>query len=74
MSRAVDLRVNTGNPKALDETIQHLGAAVVDGSWDGATCLVRCLGNADWIRFAITNQGYAEIVGEEPIAMPDGEM
>ena len=67
MSDVVDLRVRTGNPAALDKTMQQLGAACVDGSWDGDTVLVRCFGNADFIDFAIANQGYGEVVGREGV-------
>lgn len=67
---ATDLIVRTANPKALDDTIQQLpgcAAAVVDDSFDGDTCRVRVLGGLDFLRFAITQQGYGEIVGEEPV-------
>lgn len=65
---ATDLIVTTANPQALDATVQQLGAAVVvDGSWDGETCRVRVFGDASYIRFAITNQGYGRIVGQEPV-------
>lgn len=65
MSEYVDIRVRTANPKALDATIQGLpmvAAVVVDGSWDGDTCTIRCFGNDGFLRFALTQQGYAEIV------------
>lgn len=68
MSEATDLLVKTPNPKALDDTVQQLGpAVVVDGSWDGEVCRVRVFGDPGFIRFAITNQGYGEVVGEEPV-------
>lgn len=60
-----DLIVRTVNPTVLDETVQQLGAVVVDGSYNGDTCRVRCFGNAGFVRFACTNQGYGEVVGEE---------
>lgn len=64
--RATDLIVRTTNPDLLDGTVRQLpGAAmVVDGSYDGETCRVRVFGDPGFIRFAITNQGYGEIVGE----------
>jgi hypothetical protein len=59
-----DFLVRTGNPDALDETVQQLGAAVVvDGSWDGDTCTVRVLaGDPGYIKFAIDHQGYGEVL------------
>lgn len=58
-----DLRVETPNPRLLDETVQQLGAAVVvDGSWDGAVCTVRVFGDPGYVRFAIATQGYGRIV------------
>lgn len=67
---AKDILVKTGNPDFLDRTVQHFGAAVVGGGMpdgyvkiDGAY-VVRCFGNPDFIKFAITNQGYGEVVGE----------
>ncbi len=60
-----DITVRTGNPKMLDDTVQQLGAAVVvDGSWNGDTCDVRVFGTPGFIVFAITNQGYGEVIGE----------
>lgn len=67
MIEATDLIVKTGNARALDETLRSLGAVVVDGSWNGETCRVRVFGDPGFIRFAITNQGYGEIVDEERI-------
>jgi hypothetical protein len=70
--QATDLVVKTANPELLDQTVQQLGpAAVVDGSWDGEKCRVRVFGDPGFLRFAITNQGYGEIVGESP-ADPNG--
>lgn len=62
-----DIRVRTANPEGLDRTVQGLGAAVVvEGSWDGEACTVRCLGGSGgFIRYAIQAQGYGEIVGGE---------
>lgn len=60
-----DIRVETPNPKALDDVMRQLPmvhARVVEDSWDGAVCTVRVLDNADFVRFAITNQGYGKVV------------
>lgn len=78
MSRDIlDLIVRTANPKVLDETVQQLpmcSAVVVDGSWDGDTCRLRVFGGLGFLRFALTQQGYGEIVGEERLSAPqDGE-
>lgn len=63
MSEYTDLTVRTRNPQLLDETVQQLGAAVViDGSFNGDTCQVRVFGDPGYIKFAITQQGYGEIV------------
>lgn len=66
---ATDFTVKTGNPKALDATTQHLGGFVVDGSFDenAKTCKVRVFGDAAYFKFAMKNQGYGEIVAEEPV-------
>lgn len=69
-SEAIDLIVRTANPTALDDTVQQLpmcAAAVVDGSFNGDTCRLRVFGGLGFLRFAITQQGYGEIVGEEPV-------
>jgi len=65
MSDSFDITVRTGNPKMLDDTVQQLGPAVViDDSWNGDTCDVRVFGNPGFIVFAITNQGYGEVIGD----------
>lgn len=66
--RATDILVRTANPAALDETVQQLGpAAVVGGphyvTMDGCY-VVRVFGDPGYIKFAITNQGYGEVVRE----------
>ena len=68
----IDLVVKCRDAEWLDDTIQQLpGAqAVVDGSWDGETCRVRVFGDPGFIKFAITNQGYGEVVGEQPVGVP----
>lgn len=66
---AVDLLVRTANPDLLDQTVQSLGpAAVVGGGTpegpvmvDGCY-VVRVFGNPGFIKFAITQQGYGEVV------------
>ena len=64
MNDAFDITVRTGNPKMLDDTVQQLGpAVVVDGTWNGDTCEVRVFGDPRFMVFAITNQGYGEVVG-----------
>lgn len=60
-----EFTIRTSNPEALDQTLAQLpmcGACVVEGSWDGDTCQVRVLGDVDFFRFAVTQQGYGEIV------------
>lgn len=79
MTDYVDLRVKTGNPVALDQIVQQWAAVVAqepDGSYvpdhEGAYT-VRCYGNAGFVQFAITNQGYGTIVGEtRPRAAGEG--
>lgn len=61
-----DIRVRTANPEMLDKAIQQLpacAAAVVDWSYDGDTCTVRVFNGEGFLRYALTNQGYGEIVG-----------
>lgn len=71
--QATDLIVKTINPSLLDATVQQLGpAVVVDGSFNGDTCRVRVFGPAGYMKFAITNQGYGVVVGEEPVAPMEG--
>lgn len=68
--QATDLVVRTRNPELLDSTVRQLpgAAAVVEGSFNGDTCRVRVFGDPGFMKFAITNQGYGEIVGEEKIS------
>jgi len=58
----IDLNVKTSNLSELDKTVRMLGASVVEGSWDGTTCKVRCFGNADAVGFAIRNNGRGEVI------------
>ncbi|MGW1796891.1 hypothetical protein ACWCQN_12985 [Streptomyces sp. NPDC001984] len=68
MTTATDLIVETGNPELLDATVQQLGpAVVVDGTYDGKTCRVRVFGDPGYIKFALTQQGYGKVIGEEPV-------
>lgn len=62
-----DILVETPNPDALDQTVQQLGGVVVEGSWDGTTCRVRVFGNPGFMVYAITNQGYGKVVGQEGV-------
>lgn len=68
MVQATDLRVRTASPELLDQTVQSLGpAVVVEGSFDGDAATVRVFGDPGFIKFAITRQGYGEIIGEEVV-------
>lgn len=63
-----DLLVETDNPAILDRTVNSFGAAVVGGGMPGGyrkvggAYIVRCFSNADFIRFAIENQGYGKVI------------
>jgi hypothetical protein len=63
-----ELLVKTPNPKALDQTSQQLGALVGDHPEPDGSYVVRTFPPNDvklgFIKFAIKNQGYAEVVGE----------
>jgi len=65
-----DLIVKTANPESLDKTLNNIGAVVMqnpDGSYPVVKGGYRCRalnGNTDFLRFAIKNQGYGEIIGE----------
>jgi hypothetical protein len=73
MAEVTDLIVRTSNPEMLDRTVQQLGpAVVVEGSYDGETCRVRVFGPTGFIKFALENQGYGELVREEAIGGEDG--
>ena len=68
-----EILVKTENPTFLDETIQCLGGLVeqnADGSYraepDGSYVIRGT--DINFLRFAIENQGYGEIVGERDIA------
>jgi hypothetical protein len=73
--QATDILVRTANPELLDRTVQQLGPAVVfqDAHADyvqvDGCYVVRVFGDPGYIKFAITNQGYGEVVRdlEEPL-------
>ena len=65
---ATDILVRTASPQMLDETVQQLGPAVVVGApeyvqVDGCY-VVHVFGDPGFITFAITSQGYGEVVRE----------
>jgi len=66
-----ELLVKTGNRDALDRTLQTFGALVAETPEPDGTFAVRVFPpndiKLDFIRFACTNQGYAEVVGEREI-------
>jgi hypothetical protein len=66
--KATDVLVRTANPEMLDQTVQQLGPAVVVGAPDYAQVddcyVVRVFGDPGFIKFAITSQGYGEVVRE----------
>jgi hypothetical protein len=65
---ATDILVRTASPEVLDQTVQQLGPAVVVGAPDYVQVdgchVVRVFGDPGFIKFAITNQGYGEVVRE----------
>lgn len=71
MFEVKDILVKTVNPQVLDQALQAFGAAVIGGGGmpggyikvNGAY-VVRCFSDPDYIKFAITNQGYGEVVHE----------
>jgi hypothetical protein len=67
-TKATDILVRATDPRLLDETVQQLGAAVVVGAPDYVTVdgcwVVRVFGDAGFITYAITSQGYGEVVRE----------
>lgn len=69
-----DFLVKVGNPKALDQTLQQMGAVLIGGPenflmHDGAY-VVRPLGDPGFVRFAVEHQGYAKIIGDAPDPAP----
>jgi hypothetical protein len=66
---ATDILVRTADPELLDRTVQQLGLAVVMQDAGGyaqvdGCYVVRVHGNPGFIKFAIANQGYGEVVRE----------
>lgn len=68
-----ELLIKTNNPELLDRTLKSLGG-LVDQDFNGkpiarnGICIVRSIsGNIDFLKFAIKNQGYGEIVGEREL-------
>ena len=71
MKNHTDFLIECGNPKAFDKTIRQLGAAVLinAGQEDNYTMkegyyIMRVFGDAGFIKFAISNQGYGKIIKE----------
>lgn len=69
-----ELLVRTSNPAWLDQTLNQLGGVVgqhADGSYvqvEPEVYVVRAVsGTPGFLRFAITHQGYGEVVGERAI-------
>jgi hypothetical protein len=61
-AKATDILVRTANPSMLDTTAVVVGApdyVQVDGCY-----VVRVFGDPGFIKFAISNQGYGEVVRE----------
>lgn len=66
-----DLLVKTANPKALDQTLNQMGALVMqdpDGSYpqvkDGAYRVRALNGDTGFLKFTIQRQGYGQVIGE----------
>jgi hypothetical protein len=68
MSDVTDILVKTASPELLDRTVQQLGPAAVVGAPDHVQVdgcyVVRVFGDPGFIKFAIANQGYGEVVRE----------
>ena len=57
----------SGDPAALDKTLQALGLAViVQGEKVNGHYVMRVFGNPGYIKFACEHQGYCRIVAEIP--------
>ena len=70
---AVDIIVETPNPEALDRTLQQLPgcfAVVVGGGMPGGYVkrdggyVVRCFKGLDFLKFAVSHQGYGKVIKE----------
>ena len=65
-----DYIVECHNPKAFDQTINQMGAMLqqnADGSYFEKAhgfYIMRVLGNAGYVLFAIKSQGYGKVIGE----------
>ena len=66
---ATDFLVECTNPKAFDETIQQLGAAVLinSGNKDNYSkkdgyYIMRIFGDPGFLKFAIETQGYGKVI------------
>lgn len=65
---ATDFIVEVGNPKAFDETVQQLGAALIELSPgvyltnNEGYHVMRVLGDPGYVKFAVESQGYGRIV------------
>jgi len=64
-----ELLVKTGNRNALDSTLQQLGGLVAELPEPDGTYAVRAFPpeRITFLKFAIEQQGYAQIVGERDI-------
>lgn len=70
---ATDFLIKCGNPDAFDTTIQQLGAAaLIEGNAKGTYLqkdgyyVMRVFGDAGYLKFAIQQQGYGEIIRQLP--------
>lgn len=75
-----DILVKTGSPKALDDTVNQLGGVVMQDGPDNyfehedGVFVVRSLnGNSKFLKFAISKQGYGEVVGETDKYQNEGQ-
>lgn len=65
---AQDFLIECGNPKAFDAIIQQLGGLLEQDSageyviYEGRYYRMRALGDAGFLQFAVTNQGYCKII------------
>jgi hypothetical protein len=60
-----EFRVVTSSPHTLDRVLEALPstvAEVVDGSYDGESCVVRCWLGGGFAKYAIEHQGYGQVV------------
>lgn len=65
-----DFLVDTPNPKALDATLNQMGAVLIGGPDNFLRIeghyVMRALGNPEFVRFACEHQGYCKVIGERP--------